>query len=247
MNFTQPRQRRFRRPAYANLAVAALVLLLVAYRLWFPAPQDVAPGDAGRPTGNMPQDRQSTSPDSDGLSPGDYRVVRIVDGDTLIIPPHQYVRLIGVNAPESVKPESPVEPFGPEASAFTKEFLAAGTARLTFDHERNDQFGRVLAYVWVGDKLLNEELVRAGLARYEPHFQYAEAMKRRYRQAQDEAKRQKLGIWSPDAREWFNRQWNERRNFPRSQPNTNPTDKRPADRQPGARVNRPAASRAPGR
>ncbi len=224
-----------------NLAVAAIVLLLVAYRMWFAPPgagpqKDVRGPAANAPIGRAPLPPNAAGPNADasGLAAGDYRVVRVVDGDTLIIPPHQYVRLIGVNAPESVKPEWPVEPFGPEASEFTKRFLSGGTAHLTFDRERNDQFGRVLAYVWVGDKLLQEELLRAGLARFEPHFQYAEAMKRRYRLAQDEAKREKLGIWSPDARQWFNRQWNERRSQQRAEPTGN---LRPDDRRPDSRTN----------
>jgi micrococcal nuclease len=130
------------------------------------------------------------------LAEGIHRVVRVVDGDTIVIAPDSFVRLIGVNTPETVRPEYPVEPFGPEASAFTRKFLAGGTARLTFDRERVDRFGRFLAFVWVGDRLLNEELLRAGLARWEPHFNYSSDMKRRFRQAQDEARRQKVGLWS---------------------------------------------------
>jgi micrococcal nuclease len=130
------------------------------------------------------------------LAEGDYRVVRVVDGDTIIVAPHTRIRLIGVDTPETVKPEHPVEPFGPEATRFSKDFLAGGTARLTFDRERLDRFGRHLAYVWVDDRMLNEELIRAGLGRYEPHFHYSQAMKRRFREAQREAREAHRGIWS---------------------------------------------------
>jgi micrococcal nuclease len=130
------------------------------------------------------------------LPEGSHRVVRVVDGDTIVIAPDSFVRLIGVDTPETVKPEHPVEPFGPEATRFTRQFLAGGSARLSFDRERVDRFGRFLAYVWVGDRLLNEELLRAGLARWEPNFNYSADMKRRFRQAQDEARRAGLGIWS---------------------------------------------------
>jgi micrococcal nuclease len=92
-----------------------------------------------------------------------------------------------------------VEPFGPEASAFTKRFLAGGQVRLQFDHERVDQYGRTLAYAWVGDKLLNEELVRQGLARAEMQYHYSQGMKRRFREAQDEARAAHRGIWSQPA------------------------------------------------
>jgi len=129
---------------------------------------------------------------------GLHRLVRVVDGDTIIVEPDYVVRLIGVDTPETVKPNHPVERFGPEATQFTKRFLSAGTLRLTFDGQRVDRFGRFLAYVWVGRQLLNEELLRAGLARFEPQFSYSETMKRRFRQAEDEARRSRIGIWSPE-------------------------------------------------
>jgi len=130
------------------------------------------------------------------LAAGVHRLVRVVDGDTLIFEPHATVRLIGVDTPETVKPEHAVEAYGPEATAFTREFLSGGEARLAFDRERVDRFGRFLAYVWVDDRMLNEELLRAGLARWEAHFSYSQANKDRFRRAQQEAKREHLGIWS---------------------------------------------------
>jgi micrococcal nuclease len=128
-------------------------------------------------------------------------VQRVVDGDTLLLSDHTRVRLIGVDAPESVKPDWPVEPFGPEASAFTRQFVAGGKVRLEFDKERIDQYGRTLAYVWVGNKLLNEELVRAGLARCERKYHYSPQKKNRFVRAEQEAKDARRGIWSlPAAR-----------------------------------------------
>jgi micrococcal nuclease len=132
------------------------------------------------------------------LAEGIYAVVRVVDGDTIIVAPEATVRLIGVDTPETVKPHHPVEPWGHEATAFTQQFLSGGTARLTFDRERVDRYGRFLAYVWVGDQMLNEELLRAGLARFEPQFHYSESIKRRFGQAQQAAKQAAIGIWSRD-------------------------------------------------
>lgn len=140
------------------------------------------------------------APPAAALSEGPHRVLRVVDGDTIILDDNYRVRLIGVNAPESVKPDSPVEPFGREAADFTKQFLSRGTARITLDQERLDRFGRYLAYVWVADRLLNEELLRAGLARWEPNFHYSESMKRRFRKAQQAAQHDKSGIWSRPVR-----------------------------------------------
>jgi micrococcal nuclease len=139
------------------------------------------------------------------LREGTYRVERVVDGDTLLLANGARVRLQGIDAPESVKPGHPVEPFGLQASEFTKQFVAQGngSVRLQFDRERLDKYDRFLAYVWVDDRMLNEELLRAGLATAELGFRYSESMKQRFRRAAEEAKAAGRGIWAsqaPDAR-----------------------------------------------
>ena len=89
----------------------------------------------------------------------------------------QAAGLMGVDTPETVKEDTPVQPWGPEATQFTREFVGDGNSdvRLQFDRERTDRFGRYLAYVWVGDRMLNEELLRrarplgAGLPLFAKH------------------------------------------------------------------------------
>ena len=163
---------------FIGFVVLLIVVTWVVYRNLQPA---------------APPPPAQTLPSTDDAS---IAIQRVVDGDTLLLPDGRRLRLIGINCPESVKPDHPVEPFGPEASDFTKEFIGGSKVRLQFDREREDQYGRLLAYVFVGDKLLNEELIRAGLARYEPHYRYSEAMKRRFKAAQEEAQDAKQGIWS---------------------------------------------------
>lgn len=139
---------------------------------------------------------ESRSSPPESLAEGVYRVERVIDGDTLLLTNHARIRLIGVDTPETVKPDHPVEPWGPEASAFTKAFIAKGAVRLQFDRERLDRYNRFLAYVLVDDRMLNEELVRAGLATAETKFSYSTAMKNRFRRAEDEARSARRGIWS---------------------------------------------------
>jgi micrococcal nuclease len=99
-------------------------------------------------------------------------VERIVDGDTIVVhftddDGDERVRLIGVDTPESVKPESPVECFGTEAAAFTTSLLPAGTWVLVErDVEARDDFGRLLGYVHRAEDSLfvNLEIVRQGYA-----------------------------------------------------------------------------------
>ncbi len=142
-----------------------------------------------------------TEPPPPRLDEGTHAVRRVVDGDTLLLESGARVRLLGVDAPESVREGYPVDPWGPEASNFTKQFIAhAGNrVRLAFDLERIDRHDRYLAYVWSGDALLNEEIVRAGLAEARPDYRYSAPMKRRLRRAQEEARRAGRGIWSNQA------------------------------------------------
>ena len=130
------------------------------------------------------------------LEEGIHQVRRVVDGDTLVLASGARLRLQGIDTPETVKPNHPVEKWGPEAAAFTRDFLDRGEVRLVFDRERQDRYGRFLAYVYVDDRMLNEELVRAGLATAEPGFRYSASMKRKVLAAEAEAKAARRGIWS---------------------------------------------------
>ena len=130
------------------------------------------------------------------LAEGVYPVQRVVDGDTLLLPGGARIRLMGVDTPETVKPDHAVERWGPEATDFTRRFVDGRGVRLQFDRERMDQYNRYLAYVWVGDEMLNEELLRAGLARWEPKYHYSQQMKNRFRRAQREAQDAHRGLWS---------------------------------------------------
>ncbi|MGI9456650.1 MAG: thermonuclease family protein [Aeoliella sp.] len=137
-------------------------------------------------------------PPDEVLVEGDYRVDRVVDGDTLRLASGARVRLQGIDTPETVKRDHPVEPWGPEATTFTQQFVAdAGdNVQLTFGKERVDRYGRQLAFVWHEHTLLNEELVRAGLARARLDYRYSGTMKRRLATAQEEAQAAGRGIWS---------------------------------------------------
>jgi micrococcal nuclease len=96
--------------------------------------------------------------------------VRVVDGDTVVVRVgghDETLRLIGVDTPETVKPNAPVECFGPEASAFTKRLLPKGTPlRLERDVEARDDYGRLLVYAYLAtdNTFVNLELVRRGYA-----------------------------------------------------------------------------------
>jgi micrococcal nuclease len=112
------------------------------------------------------------------------RVVRAVDGDTLEIAidggDTETVRVIGVDTPETVKPDTPVQCFGPQASRFEHEHVEGHRVRLLVGVEPRDTYGRLLAYVWIEtpgrDPFLEEVLLRRGLARtltFHPNDRFA--------------------------------------------------------------------------
>ena len=173
------RNRRYRR-SYRALWFWLICALLLLWRVYATSPQNIGP---------------------EALPEGIHHVRRVVDGDTLLLESGARVRLQGVDTPETVREDVPVERWGPEASQFTKDFVArgGGRVRLTFSPERRDQHDRFLAFVWNGDLLLNEELLRAGLAEARLGYRYSPAMKRRFAAAQDDAKRAARGIWSTAA------------------------------------------------
>jgi micrococcal nuclease len=117
-------------------------------------------------------------------------VNRVIDGDTIEVelddrigggPALEDVRYIGVDTPESVKPDTPVQCYGSEASDFNREL--------------RDRFGRLLAYVYVGDTFVNAELLRLGYARtleIEPNTSNAG----RFDSLEESAGKAGRGLWS---------------------------------------------------
>lgn len=135
------------------------------------------------------------------LSPGaSGRVVDIVDGDTLDIGIDgrvERVRLIGIDTPETKKPGSPVECFGPEATARLAQILPPGTEIVAErDIEPRDDYGRLLLYVFRFEDglFVNRDLVRRGFARpldIAPNTTYA----REFRRLASLAESEKIGLW----------------------------------------------------
>jgi micrococcal nuclease len=124
-------------------------------------------------------------------------VTRVVDGDTVearIGGEVEDVRLIGVDTPETVKPGTPVQCFGPQASHFSKGRLTGERVRLVFGVERRDVYGRLLAYLYLDGRLYNGALLRHGLARtltIPPNDRFAP----RFERIQLAAARAGRGLW----------------------------------------------------
>ena len=146
-------------------------------------------------------DRNGTSRKKTDLN-GPYAVERIVDGDTIVVNSEGSsvkIRLIGIDTPESVAPamsgkENSEE--GKTASEYLKELIGGKEVYLEYDVSRNDQYGRVLAYVYLDDKttMIQEVLLSEGYAMvmtYQPNVKYADEFARLQKQARTEKK----GFW----------------------------------------------------
>jgi micrococcal nuclease len=119
-------------------------------------------------------------------------VTQVADGDTIdVVMPggdEETVRYIGIDTPETVKPDNPVECGGPKAHAVNERLVGGKAVTLRFDAERRDVYGRLLAYVYLPEAgpggrplFVNAELVRRGLARtltIEPNDTFADLFAR---------------------------------------------------------------------
>ena len=122
------------------------------------------------------------------------KVARVVDGDTIKLETGEVVRYIGIDTPETVHPNKPVQCYGKEASDKNKELVEGKEIKLEKDVSETDKYDRLLRYVWLGDMLVNEYLVREGYAQsssYPPDVKY----QNKFIEAQRLAREENKGLW----------------------------------------------------
>ena len=162
---------------------AALALLLAAGIWW--AGQAGWLGKAKQPLGNS--------------QPGLYSINHFVDGDTIAVNMNgnvESVRFIGIDTPETHKPHTPVQCYGPAAAAYTKRLIGNNRVRLVSDSlsTDRDRYDRLLRYVYLPDgTLVNEELVRNGYAFYYPYFPFSKSAA--FKADQQAAMADHKGLW----------------------------------------------------
>ena len=148
------------------------------------------------------QTKIKTSEKNTSAIDGEYEVISVTDGDTFEINYNgtkEKVRLIGVDTPESVHPNSKKNnEYGKQASNYTKNLLERKVVKLEFDVSPRDKYGRLVAYVYLEDgEMLNKKLLKKGYAQvatYPPNVKYVEDFKT----IQKEARENKVGFWAKD-------------------------------------------------
>ena len=128
------------------------------------------------------------------------RVLRVIDGDTIVLSPNEKVRLIGVDTPETVHPNKVVECFGKDAKEFTRAAVHGKMVRVVLDEanalrKHKDRYGRTLGYLYTEDgMLLNAELIRRGYAHAYTRFPFRYIVE--FREMERQARREAAGLWS---------------------------------------------------
>lgn len=131
--------------------------------------------------------------------PGLYTVTRFVDGDTITVDMNgkeEKVRFVGVDTPETHKPNASVQCYGPAAAAFTKTTIGSNKVRLESDplSTNRDRYDRLLRYVYLPDgTLINQKLIENGYGFYYPYFPFTKSSQ--FEASQDTARANNKGLW----------------------------------------------------
>jgi len=139
-------------------------------------------------------------PELPAITPGYYAVTKVVDGDTIDVNMNgktERIRMIGVDTPETKKPDTPVQCFGPEASDYTHKTLTGKSVRLEADplDDNRDRYGRLLRYVYLQDgTLFDESLIQQGYGFAYVLFPFSKKVE--FTKAQNQARSAKLGLWA---------------------------------------------------
>ncbi|WP_018665189.1 thermonuclease family protein [Heyndrickxia acidiproducens] len=155
--------------------------------------------DTNNKNGDPASNRDAYVSDS-GKNQIPVKLADTVDGDTIKIwynGREETVRYLLIDTPESKKPGQCVQPYAKAASYRNQQLVKSGKLTIEFDNgSQRDKYGRLLAYVFVNGKSVQEKLLKEGYARvayvYDPPYKYLN----QFNQAEQRAENQSLRIWS---------------------------------------------------
>jgi micrococcal nuclease len=200
---------------YGRYAAVAIIVVLALGVIGTSAIRrdaaNVAPGSTARPgvATATPDSDATATPAALALAFGPTgrttraKVTRIIDGDTIVVAvgsKSYHIRYIGMDTPEEVKPNTPIQAMAREAAAANARLVAGKSVILERDVSETDRFGRLLRDVWVQRDgvltLVGLELVRTGFAQvttFPPDVKYVDELTA----AEAEARSAELGLWGP--------------------------------------------------
>jgi micrococcal nuclease len=124
-----------------------------------------------------------------------FKCSKVIDGGTILLSSGEKVHLIGVDTPETNRPQKPLHYYGKEACAFTKRMVEGKEVKLEYDWQRKDKYGRTLAYVYLADgTFLNAEIIKQGYGH--AYTKFAFKYLEQFRQYEREAREAKRGLWA---------------------------------------------------
>ncbi|PIC88601.1 thermonuclease [Sporosarcina sp. P21c] len=143
-------------------------------------------------------EEEEKEPSRQGLIP--VELVKTIDGDTIKIMyegKEENVRYLLIDTPETNHPWLGKQPYGQQAKVRNQELLQKGQLEIEFDvGGKYDKYGRLLAYIYIDGKSVQEQLLKEGLARvayvYPPNTRHLDA----FEKAEQQAKKSGIGIWT---------------------------------------------------
>lgn len=173
------------------LFFAALFLLLASFLV---GPEENLEEVSPSPT-VAPVEEKLSPPSLGSQERERVKVARVIDGDTIELEDGRRVRYIGIDTPETVNSQKPVQCYGKEAYLENKKLVEGKEIEMEKDISEADHYGRLLRYVWAEGIFVNEFLVREGFAHavtFAPDVKYQELFWEAERKAREESK----GFWS---------------------------------------------------
>ncbi|OJH18359.1 thermonuclease family protein [Heyndrickxia oleronia] len=188
--------------------VIAVILVVLVYKGVINTPEKVTNSvqvektqeDQNKKADNISNEQKNGSKGTSDNQRVSVQLTRTVDGDTIKVlykGKEETVRYLLIDTPESKKPGTCVQPYAKSASEKNEQLVSSGDLSLEFDNgNERDKYGRLLAYVFVDGKSVQETLLKEGYARvayiYEPTYKYLDQFKQDEKIAQERGSR----IWS---------------------------------------------------
>jgi endonuclease YncB( thermonuclease family) len=143
---------------------------------------------------------QKAATGSEQSQPGTYAIDHFIDGDTIAVNMNgtvEKIRMIGVDTPETHKPNTPVQCYGEAAAAYTKQLIGNGRVRLASDSQSSnrDRYNRLLRYVYVPDgRMIETELITNGYGFAYTYFPFSKSAE--FTADEQQAQAAHKGLWS---------------------------------------------------